>query len=67
MAWGDDLLGAEILDPGESFEISRIACDTYDVRVVDEDDDECILDSVDLCLDDATWQIDDAELVGCQL
>ena len=67
VAWGDDLLGADVLDPGESFEISGIACDTYDVRVVDEDSDECIIDSVDLCLDDATWHIDDAELVGCQL
>jgi hypothetical protein len=65
--WGSDLLGAEVLEPGDSFEISGIECDTYDIRVVDEDDDECVIEDVDLCLDDAHWLIDDAELGGCQL
>jgi hypothetical protein len=65
--WGQDLLGAEVLDPGDRLELSGIDCDTYDIRIVDEDDDECVLESVDLCLDEATWKIDDAELIGCQL
>jgi hypothetical protein len=65
--WGSDLLGAEVLEPGEQLELRGIDCDTYDIRIVDEDDDECILTDVDLCLDDAHWRIDDAELIGCQL
>jgi len=63
--WGPDLLGSEVLDPGETFEASGIECDIYDIRVVDDDNDECILDSVDLCLDDSVWTIDDAELAAC--
>ncbi len=65
VSWGPDLLGAEVLAPGESFQVSGIDCDTYDIRVVDEDNDECVLDSVDLCLDNAVWSIDDAELAIC--
>jgi hypothetical protein len=65
VSWGADLLGSEILIPGEAFEVSGIECDTYDIRVVDEDNDECILDSVDLCLDNAVWHIDNAELGSC--
>ena len=65
--WGEDLLGADVLEPGDSLEISGIDCDVYDIRIVDEDDDECVLESVDLCLDDATWTIDDDELIDCQL
>ena len=65
VSWGPDLLGAEVLIPGEVFEVSGIACNTYDIRIVDEDNDECILDTVDLCLDNAVWSIDDAELASC--
>jgi hypothetical protein len=65
--WGSDLLGEAVLEPGDRFEIGGIDCDTYDIRVVDEDDDECIIEDVDLCLDDAHWLIDDDELAGCTL
>ena len=64
--WGEDLLGRDVLEPGDSLEISGIECGVYDIRIVDEDDDECILESVDLCLDQATWSIDDDELIDCQ-
>lgn len=64
--WGADLLGADLLDPGESVLISDIVCDVFDIRIVDEDGDECIVSDVDLCFDDATWVIDDAELASCQ-
>ncbi|MBA3455715.1 MAG: hypothetical protein H0T42_21650 [Deltaproteobacteria bacterium] len=65
IAWGPDLLGAEVLNPGEVFEVSGIACDTYDIRVIDEDGDMCIVQSVDLCLENAVWQIDNLELAAC--
>ena len=65
VSWGPDLLGAEVLEPGDVLELSTITCNTYDIRVVDEDSDECILDSVDLCLDNAVWRIDDLELAAC--
>lgn len=64
-SWGPDLLGNQVLEPGDTLELSQIECDTYDIRIVDEDADECILDTVDLCLDNAVWQIDDVELASC--
>ncbi len=66
ITWGPDLLGADLLDPGESVEISNLVCDIFDIRIVDEDGDECIVTDVDLCFDDAIWVIDDAELASCQ-
>ena len=65
ISWGPDLLGADVLAPGEVFEASGIECGLYDIRVVDDTNDECILDSVDLCLDNAVWRIDNAELAIC--
>jgi hypothetical protein len=64
-AWGPDLLGSETLDPGDTLELSSIDCDVYDIRVLDEDSDECILTDVDLCFDDSIWSIDDGELALC--
>ena len=63
--FGADLLGTDVLDPGDVLEISGIDCDIYDIRITDEDGDQCILDTVDLCLDNAVWRIDDAELAIC--
>lgn len=65
-SWGSDLLGADILAPGEVLELAGVACDVYDIRIVDDEGDECVLSSVDLCLDNAVWSIDDAELAACQ-
>jgi len=65
--WGPDLLGAQLLEPGDVLELGDIDCDVYDIRVVDENTDECVLTDVDLCLDDAVWVIDDAELFACGL
>jgi len=66
VTWGADLLGADILEPGDVLQTTGIECDTYDIRIIDEDGDECILDTVDLCVDDAVWSIDDLELAACQ-
>jgi len=63
--WGEDLLGDEILEPGDSLTLTHITCDDWDILVVDEDEDECILEEVDLCGDHATWELTSRELVGC--
>jgi predicted small secreted protein len=64
--WGADLLGADLLDPGDEVVITDLVCDVFDIRIVDEDGDECIVTDVDLCFDDALWVIDDDELASCQ-
>ncbi len=67
LSWGADLLGSDIMEPGDTLELSGIECDDYDVRVIDEDLDECIVSSVELCFDDLEWVINDSELAGCVL
>ena len=64
--WGDDLLGEEILAKGDVLTLSNISCDLYDVKVVDEDGDECVIEEVDLCGDESYWKITDKDLLECE-
>ena len=64
--WGPDQLGEEVLGKGDSFTITDIPCDTYDVQVVDEDGDECVIEQVDLCKDNSYWKITDKDLLECE-
>jgi hypothetical protein len=62
--YGPDLLGSDILLPGESITV-LLDCGTYDVLVVDEDGFECELLGLDLCFDDAVWVVDNTTLNTC--
>ena len=64
--WGPDQLGSEVIGTGESFEINNIPCDYYDVRLIDEDGDECIVAEVDICGGDEGWVIDSEALLECE-
>lgn len=64
-SWGPDLLGNEILFPGEGFTI-ELTCDVYNVLIVDELGTECMLESLDLCFEDATWFVTNGQLAGCE-
>ena len=64
--WGPDQLEDEILVKGDSFTITDIPCDDYDIKVVDEDGDECIIEAVDLCRDHTFWKITDKDLLECE-
>ena len=65
--WGTDQLGQEILyADGGSFTLQDIPCDDYDVMVVDEDGDECVLEQVGMCGDDNIWKITNRALLSCQ-
>lgn len=66
-AWGPDQLGDEIIATGGGqFSITGIPCGEYDVKVVDEDGDECILEKVALCAAEDAWTVTDEDLLGCQ-
>ncbi len=65
-SWGPDQLDDEILGSGQYFELHGIDCNTYDVRMVDEDGDECIVEQIDLCAEEAGWHITDRILLSCQ-
>ena len=63
--WGPDQFGDEVVGYGEEFILYDIPCDFWDIMFIDEDGDECILEEVDLCNDDAIWVIDKQELAAC--
>ncbi|MEZ4364733.1 MAG: hypothetical protein R2939_00430 [Kofleriaceae bacterium] len=52
--WGPDLLGGDVLFPGESLYVA-VSCDYYDILVVDETGLQCEIRDLELCFDDATW------------
>ena len=65
--WGPDQLGSEIIESeGGSYQLHSIPCDSYDVRLVDEDGDECVVSGVLLCADKDTWRITNDDLLACQ-
>lgn len=65
-AWGEDQLGEDVLAKGDSLTLTGIPCDSYDIKVVDEDGDECIIEEVDLCRDASYWKITDKDLLECE-
>ena len=62
--WGPDQLGTGILSSGSSLTLT-MPCDAYDIKIVDEDGDECSVMGVSLCSDHA-WVLTDQELLSCE-
>jgi len=66
--WGEDQLGDDVIEAnGGSFRLHSIPCDSYDVRLVDEDGDECVVSGVPLCADNDDWRITNDDLLTCQV
>jgi hypothetical protein len=65
-AWGPDQLGEEVIGTGDSFTLTNIPCDSYDVKLVDEDGDECVVEDVDICGSDEGWKITNDDLLACE-
>ena len=63
--WGEDQLGSDILSKGDRLTISGVSKGKWDVRVVDEDGDECIIGDVSITSNDK-WVIEDDDLLACQ-
>jgi hypothetical protein len=55
-SWGANLLSGDELRPGEDLTLG-VDCGFYDALLVDEDDVDCELHDLDLCLNDADWII----------
>lgn len=64
--WGPDQLGDDVIEPGGTFELKSIPCDSYDVMLVDEDGDECIVPEVDICNGTEGWVISNDDLLDCE-
>lgn len=56
--WGEDRLGSDLLDPGESMTFYVPAGDYYDFKVVDEDDDVYTIWEVWVDSDGFYWSVD---------
>ena len=50
--WGEDIMGRDVLGDGETVEIQfsrrETACE-WDLRIIDEDEDEVVWTALDLC------------------
>ena len=64
--WGPDQLGEDVIGTGDSFTLKSIPCDSYDVKLIDEDGDECVVEAVDICGGSEQWTITNQILLGCQ-
>ena len=64
--WGKEQLGKHLVRSGDSFTLSQIPCGSYDVKLVDEDGDQCDISAVQLCAESHTWAIKDKDLMKCQ-
>ena len=64
--WGPDQLRDDVIETDDSFTITSIPCDAYDVKVVDEDGDECIVEEVDICGNGQHWKITNEDLLECE-
>jgi len=64
--WGPDQLGEQVIGTGGTFTLQGVPCDTYDVMLVDEDADECIVPGVDICGGNQGWVISNDDLLDCQ-
>jgi hypothetical protein len=65
-SWGADQLGADVLESGQAVKFEGIECNKYDLRLIDEDGDECVVQDIDLCLEDAQWELTNDNLLACQ-
>ncbi len=65
--WGPDQLRKNVIAAHSgSFTLNQIPCNTYDVKLVDEDGDSCEVEKVDICGGSGTWTITNENLLKCQ-
>ena len=54
---GNQLNNGAVIAAGQSYNLSNVACDQQQVKVIAEDQDGCFLSTVVSCGDSATWTI----------
>lgn len=64
--WGaDQLSDGATIGAGQSYNLSNLACDSQQVKVIGEDADGCFLSTVVNCGDSATWTITNDTVRDC--
>ena len=64
--WGPDQLGEHVIKSGESFTLNDIPCGEYDIKLVDEDGDACVVEGIVMCKDHTHWDLTNKELANCE-
>ena len=64
--WGPDQLGEKVIHSGESYTLNDIPCGEYDIKLVDEDGDACIVEGIVMCKDHTHWDLTNSELARCE-
>ena len=62
---GNQLSNGAAIAPGQSYNLSNIACDQQQVRVIGEDQDGCFVSTVVNCGASASWTITDSTERDC--
>jgi hypothetical protein len=64
--WGQDRLGSSaVMHSGDSYVLHDIDGGCYDVKLVDEDGDVCVINKVRIN-DDEDWNVTDRALLNCE-
>jgi hypothetical protein len=63
--WGPDLLGSNILYTNYTFTQPGLAAGHYDLKLVDEDGDSCVVPNVAV-YGDTNWRITNSWLLNCE-
>jgi hypothetical protein len=63
--WSSDQLGDAAIAPGASFNLTNVACDQQQVKVIAEDQDGCFLSKVVTCGENSTWTITNDTARNC--
>lgn len=64
--WGPDQLGKHVIAPGGEYELQDVPCADYDLKLVDEDGDECEVQVPEVCGADEDWNVEDEGLLECE-
>ena len=64
--WGPEQLGKnQVIETGSTFTLTNIDAGKYDLKLVDEDGDECIIEDIKMASDKEA-EITDKDLLECQ-
>jgi hypothetical protein len=62
---GNQLSNGQVIAAGQSYNLSNVACDQQQVKVIAEDQDGCFISMVSNCGDSATWTITNDAVRDC--
>ncbi len=64
-AWGDDLTHNHTFHNNTTLALQGVSCGRYDIRLLDEDGDECVLRDQSVCGEHGGLTLNGAEVATC--